>query len=137
MAPSFSYPLPKITDNWLEELYTVHGVDRAVVVDLASTSESPEAFCDGYSGAYISFFETCGLFFPIPEPILNILEELGLSLTQLCPNFLRHLLAVLVKAREEGLLFGLDELRHLVLMKRNNQNPWTFLLSPSPSRQII
>ncbi|KAF2598043.1 hypothetical protein F2Q68_00010090 [Brassica cretica] len=67
---------------------------------------------------------TYGLLFPIPEPILNILVELGLSLTQMCPNFLRHLLALLVKA-------------HLVLMKRNSQNPGTFLMSPRPGRQII
>ncbi|KAF3531707.1 hypothetical protein DY000_02039812 [Brassica cretica] len=130
MAPSFFYPLPTIKDDRLEELYTVHGVDRAVVGDLASTSESPEAVRDGYGGAYLSFFETCSLLFPIPEPVLNILAELGLSLTQICPNFLRHLLAHLVKDREEGLLFGFDELRHLVLMKRNNQNPETFLMSP-------
>jgi len=86
---------------------------------------------------YLSFFETCGHFFPIPEPILSILAELGLSLTQMCPNFLRHLLALLVKAHEEGLLFGLDEVCHLVLMKRNNQNPGTFLMSPLPGRHII
>ena len=80
---------------------------------------------------------TYGLLFPIPEPILNILADLGLSLTQMCPNFLRHLLALLVKNREEGLLFCLEELRHLVLMKRNSQNPGTFLMSPRPGRQII
>ncbi|KAG2247570.1 hypothetical protein Bca52824_087198 [Brassica carinata] len=137
MAPSFFYPLPTIKDDRLEELYTVHGVDRAVVGDLAFTSESPEAVRDGYGGAYLSFFETCSLLFPIPEPVLNILAELGLSLTQMCPNFLRHLLAHLVKDREEGLLFGFDELRHLVLMRRNNQNPGTFLMSPRPGRQII
>ena len=129
-APSFFCPLPMITAERLEELYTVHGVDRAVVVDLASTTESPEAVCDGYGGAYLSFFGTCGLSFPIPKPVLSVLVELGLSLTQMCPNFLRHLLALLVKAREEGLLFGLDELRHLVLMKRNNQNLGTLLMSP-------
>ncbi|KAF2571736.1 hypothetical protein F2Q70_00002459 [Brassica cretica] len=137
MAPSFSYPLPTIKADWLEELYTVHIVDRAVVVDLASTSESPEAVLDGYGGAYLSLFETCGLFFPISDPVLNILAELGLSLTQMCPNFLRHLLALLVKAREEGLLFGLDELRHLVMIKRNNQNTGTFLMSPCPGREIV
>ena len=104
---------------------------------MASTFESPEAVRDGYGGAYLSFFETCGLFFPIPEPVLNILAELGLSLTQMCPNFLKHLLALLVKAREDGLLFGLDKLRHLVLMKRNNPNAGTFLMSPRPGRQIV
>ena len=46
-------------------------------------------------------------------------------------------MALLVKAPEEGLLFGLDELRHLVLIKRNNQHPGTFLMSPHPGRQIV
>ena len=53
-----------------------------VVVDLASTTESPEVVRDGYGGAYLTFFETCGLFFPILEPILSILAELDLSFTQ-------------------------------------------------------
>ena len=61
--------------------------------------ETPETVREGYCGAYLSFFHSCGLIFPIPEPILEVLAELGLSLTQLLPNFLRHLVAVLVKAR--------------------------------------
>ena len=63
--------------------------------------------------------------------------ELGFSLTQLLPNFLRHLVAFLVKAREEGLAFGLSEFRQLVLVKRNKQNPGTFLVSPRPGRHVI
>ncbi|KAF3535695.1 hypothetical protein F2Q69_00022053 [Brassica cretica] len=59
MAPSFFCPLPTIKADQLDELYTIHGVDRAVVVDLASTSESPESVCDGYGGSYLSFFKTC------------------------------------------------------------------------------
>ncbi|KAF3485405.1 hypothetical protein F2Q69_00052554 [Brassica cretica] len=114
MAPSFFCRLPTIKADRLEELYTVHGVNRAVIVDLASTSESPKAVRDGYGGR-----------------ISPSLRHVG------CPNFLRHLLALLVKAREEGLFFGLAELRHLVLMKQNNQNPGTFLMSPRPGRQII
>ena len=58
IAPSFSYPVPTIKADRLEELYTVRGVDRAVVVDLDSTTESPEAVRDGYGGAYLSF-ENC------------------------------------------------------------------------------
>ena len=91
----------------------------------------------GYYRAYLSFFHSCGLIFPIPEPILEVLAELGLSLTQLLPNFLRHLVAFLVKAREEGLAFGPSEFRQLVLVKRNKQNPDTFTVSPPPVRHVI
>ncbi|XP_013608163.1 PREDICTED: uncharacterized protein LOC106314908 [Brassica oleracea var. oleracea] len=115
--------------------------DCVVVLDLAGATETPETVQEGYCGAYLSFFHSCGLIFPVPELILEILTELGLSLTQILPNFLRYLVAFLVRAREEGLSFGLSEfrhlVRHLVLVKRNQQNPDTFLVSPCPGRHVI
>ena len=137
MCSSFNFPRPTTTADDLENLYEVHGVDRSVVLDLASADETPETVREDYYGAYLSFFHSCGLIFPIPEAILDILAEVGLSLSQLLPNFLRHLVAFLVKAREEGLAFGLSEFRQFVLVKRNNQNPGTFLVSPHPGRHVI
>ncbi|KAF8045970.1 hypothetical protein N665_4163s0001, partial [Sinapis alba] len=125
------FPLPITKGLHLDNLYKLHGVD------LASAFETPETIQERYCVAYLSFFKDCSLSFPIPEPILDILVELGLSFTQMCPNFLRHLLALTVKAREEGLLFGLDKVSHLCLMKRNNQSPETFLMCPRQGRQII
>ncbi|KAG2255440.1 hypothetical protein Bca52824_074734 [Brassica carinata] len=109
MSSSLNFPRPTTKADDLENLYKVYGVDRAVVLDLAGTNETLETVREGYYGSYISFFHSCGLTFPISEPILEVLAELGLSLTQLLPNFLRHLVAFLVKAREEGLDFGLSE----------------------------
>ena len=137
MCSSFNFPRPTTTADDLENLYEVHGVDRSVVLDLASADETPETVREDYYGAYLSFFHSCGLIFPIPEAILEILAELGLSLSQLLLNFLRHLVAFLVKAREEGLAFGLSEFRQFVLVKRNNQTPGTFLVSPRPGRHVI
>ncbi|KAF2601158.1 hypothetical protein F2Q70_00026541 [Brassica cretica] len=137
MCSSFNFPHPTTSADDLENLYKVYGVDRSVVLDLVGTHETSETVREGYYGAYLSFFHSCGLIFPIPEPILEVLAELGLSLTQLLPNFLRHLVAFFFKAREEGLAFGLSEFRQLVLVKRNKQNPGTFLVSPRPDRHVI
>ena len=137
MSSSFNFPRPTTKADDLEDLYKAYGVDRTVVLDLAGTHETPEPMREGYYGAYLSFFHSCGLIFPIPEPILEVLAELGLSLNQLLPNFLRHLVAFLVKAREEGLAFGLSEFHQLVLVKRNKQNPGTFLVSLRPVRHVI
>ncbi|KAG5393251.1 hypothetical protein IGI04_023214 [Brassica rapa subsp. trilocularis] len=82
------FPQPTTTTDDLEDLYMVYRVDRGVVLDLASASETPET------------------------PILEILAELGLSFTQVLPNFLRHLITFLVRAREEGLPFGFGEFCH-------------------------
>ncbi|XP_048613418.1 uncharacterized protein At3g60930, chloroplastic-like [Brassica napus] len=137
MSLSFSFPRPTTTIDDLEDLYRTYGVDRAVVLDLAGATETPETVREGYCGAYLSFFHSCGLIFPVPKPILEILAELGLSLTQILPNFLRYLIAFLVRAREEGLSSGISEFRQLVLVKRNQQNPGTFLVSPRPGRHVI
>ncbi|KAF2618865.1 hypothetical protein F2Q68_00038689 [Brassica cretica] len=137
MCSSFNFPHPTTTVDDLENLYKVYGVDRSVILDLVSTHETPETVREGYYGAYLSFFHSCGLIFPIPETIPEVLAELGLSLTQLLPKFLRHLVAFLVKAREEGLAFGLSEFPQLVLVKRNKKNPGTFLVSPCPGSHVI
>ncbi|KAF2550828.1 hypothetical protein F2Q68_00034414 [Brassica cretica] len=89
MSSSFNFPRPTTKTDDLEDLYKTYGVDRAVVLDLASTNETPETVREGYYGAYLSFFYSCGLIFPIPEPIYEILAELGLSFTQIPQNFLR------------------------------------------------
>ena len=109
MYSSFSFPQPITTADDLEDLHQVYGVDRSVVLDLASASETPETVRRGYCGVYLPFFQSCGLSFRILEPVLEILAELGLSFTQICPKFLRHLVSLLVRAREEGLWFGLGE----------------------------
>ncbi|XP_018458436.1 uncharacterized protein At3g60930, chloroplastic-like [Raphanus sativus] len=133
----FSFPSPTIKQEHIKELYSSFGVDRAVVCELASDHETPETVRSGYGGAYLSFFESCGLSFPIPRQLLEILAEFGISLTQLCVNLLRHLLAILVRAREEKLLFELEELHSLYLIKLNQKNPGTFLASPRPGLHVI
>lgn len=59
----FSFPLPTTTRDQLENLYNICGVDRSIVLDLASDFETPETVWGGYCRAYLSFFETCGIFF--------------------------------------------------------------------------
>ena len=93
MSSSFTFLRPTNTTDDLEGLYKEHRVVRAVVLDLAGTTETPETVQGGYYGAYLSFFHSCGLTFPIPEPVLEILAELGQSFTQVLPNFFRHLIA--------------------------------------------
>ncbi|XP_013633077.1 PREDICTED: uncharacterized protein LOC106338709 [Brassica oleracea var. oleracea] len=121
MCSSFNFPHPTTTADDFENPYKVYWVDRSVALDLVGTHETPKTVREGYYGAYLSFFRSCGLIFPIPEPILEVLAELGLSLTQLLPNFLRHLVAFLVKAREEGLAFRRSEFRQLVLVATSSR----------------
>ncbi|KAF3564144.1 hypothetical protein DY000_02014607 [Brassica cretica] len=101
MSSSFSFPRPTTTTDDLEDLYKTYWVDRAVVLDLAGATETPETVRE---------------------------------VTQILP---RYLITFLVRAREEGLSFGLSEFRQLILVKQNQQNPGTFLVSPGPGRHVI
>ncbi|KAF2570270.1 hypothetical protein F2Q70_00002938 [Brassica cretica] len=101
MSSSFSFPRPTTTTDDLEDIYKTYWVDRAVVLDLAGATETPETVRE---------------------------------VTQILP---RYLITFLVRAREEGLSFGLSEFRQLILVKQNQQNPGTFLASPGPGRHVI
>ena len=76
MSSSFSFSRPTTTTDDLEDLYKVYEVDRAIVLDLAGATETPETVRGGYCRAYLSFFHSCGLTFPIQEHVLEILAEL-------------------------------------------------------------
>ncbi|KAL0803500.1 hypothetical protein Bca101_095990 [Brassica carinata] len=75
----------------------------------------------------------------IMEPIFLffILAVLPSRFRSLCSRSWRSLDYRLLKAREEGLSFKVDEFRHLVMVKRNTQSPGTFLVSPRPGRHVI
>lgn len=53
------------------------------------------------------------------------------------PEFFRHYLTLWIRAREEGLEFGMNKLKQLCILKRNNGFPDTTLLSPRPRRTIV
>ena len=55
----------------------------------------------------------------------------------MAPNFRRYFLASWIRAKEEGLWFGLEVLKQLFSIKRNNGFPGTMILAPRPSRSII
>ncbi|KAF3513822.1 hypothetical protein F2Q69_00005376 [Brassica cretica] len=65
----------------------------------------------GYCRAYAYHFEAGGLSFPLPRFLLEVLEEIKMAFTQMAPNFFRYFLGCWVRAQEEGLEFGLGELK--------------------------
>ena len=57
---------------------------------------------------------TCSI--PLPHFLLEALAELGMAFAQMAPNFFRYFLASWIRAREEGLEFGLEELKKLFVI---------------------
>ncbi|KAG2293038.1 hypothetical protein Bca52824_039707 [Brassica carinata] len=134
----FGPHLPTILDaKHIEAIYELWGVDYTVEIELPGDNKTPETVRLGYCRAYKSHFKDGGLSFPLPRFLLEVLVELGIAFTQMASNFFRYFLASWVRAREEGLEFGLDELKQLFATKRNSGFPDTMILAPRAGRSII
>ncbi|KAF3539404.1 hypothetical protein F2Q69_00020373 [Brassica cretica] len=134
----FGPHLPTIIEaRHIETLYELWGIDYAVEIEAPEDGETPETVRPGYCGAYTSHFQDGGLSFPLPRFLLEALAELGMAFAQMVPNFWRYFLASWIRAREEGLKFGLEELKQLFSIRRNSCFSGTMILAPRPGRSII
>ncbi|OAO89296.1 hypothetical protein AXX17_ATUG02120 (chloroplast) [Arabidopsis thaliana] len=86
---------------------------------LPKPSLHPENVPARWCCAYANVFEKCGLFFPIPACILEMLYCLVLAFPQMCPNFVRQVLPIFIRAREVNREFGCHDLLQLCQVKNN------------------
>ncbi|KAF3595194.1 hypothetical protein DY000_02027215 [Brassica cretica] len=93
----------------IDAIYKLWRVDYVVEIELPESGETPENVRSGYCGAYVSHFQDGGLSFPLPRFLLE----------------------------EEGLEFGLRELKQLFAIKRNSGFPGTMILAPRGGCGII
>jgi len=98
----------------------------------------PENVSVGWCCAYANFFEKCGLFFPIPACILEMLYCLGLAFPHMCPNFVRHVLALFTRAREVNRAFSCHDLLQLFQVKTNaRSDQGTYYISARPGSLVL
>ncbi|KAF3493191.1 hypothetical protein DY000_02053569 [Brassica cretica] len=112
-------------------------IEAIVEIELPGDDETPETVRPGCFRAYKSHFKDGGLSFPLPRFLLEVLAEVGLAFAQMAPNFFLYFLDSWVRAREEGLEFGLGELKQLFAIKRNSGFHGTMILAPRAGRSII
>ncbi|XP_019093241.1 PREDICTED: uncharacterized protein At3g60930, chloroplastic-like [Camelina sativa] len=98
---------------------------------------TPETVPPGYCCAYTTYFEQCGLVFPIPGIILRILQRLRIAFPQMCPNFVRHVIGLYTRGREVGLELGVDDILRLCQIKHNSGFPGTLYTCRRQDREII
>ena len=134
----FGPHLPMIIEaRDIETLYELWGIDYAVEIEAPEDCETPETVRPGHYGAYTSHFQDRGFSFPLPHFLLEALAELGMAFAQMAPNFWRYFLSSWIRAREEGLRFGLEELKQRFSIRRNSGFPGTMILAPRAGRSII
>ncbi|XP_024013192.1 uncharacterized protein At3g60930, chloroplastic-like [Eutrema salsugineum] len=68
---------------------------------------------------YECFFELCYLWFPVPEPVLRYLWLHGISLGQIMPRGLWHIIGILVRGDECGIDIGVNHFRNFLEIRRS------------------
>ena len=105
---------------------------------LPRPSLHPENVPAGWCSAYANFFEKCGLFFRFPACIHEMLNCLGLAFSQMCPNFVRHVLALFTRAREINREFGCHDLLQLCQVKTNaRSDQGTYYIRARPGSLVL
>ena len=98
--------------------------------------QSADRIIPGYVCAYKVFFEECGLRFPIFRLLNEFCDRLGLQFAQMCPNFVRQVMALLLLSKEAGISLDVNDLGRLLVAKRNSKHhPVCFYLANRPPRQ--
>uniref|UniRef100_A0A0D3DKG2 Uncharacterized protein n=1 Tax=Brassica oleracea var. oleracea TaxID=109376 RepID=A0A0D3DKG2_BRAOL len=65
---------------------------------------------EGYFTCYEAYLMQCHIWFPIPELIVQLLNRINLSISQVNPCGLQHLVGILVLSYEMGITLDADHL---------------------------
>jgi len=117
------------TPSRLTLLRGAHQIPHQIKLISPDPQNSPESPPPGHTCAFEIFFSECGLFFPLPDVLIDLMHEFGIALPQLCPNVIRTVLCLLTLAEEDGFRLALSDLLQLYAVKKSRTNN-TFFLSP-------
>ncbi|CAA7030753.1 unnamed protein product [Microthlaspi erraticum] len=113
------------------------GIPDEIELVLPAEGEDPEHVRPGFCCAYTSYWRSAGMIFPVPRFLMEALAHYKMAFPQMHPSFVRHVIGCAVRAREEGVSFGVRDLRKLFSVKNNTRLSGSFYSSPRPNRRIF
>ncbi|XP_020865705.1 trichohyalin-like [Arabidopsis lyrata subsp. lyrata] len=111
-------------------------IPRQISLTTPGPTDSPESPPAGHTCAFEIFFSECGLSFPLPGLLVELMHELGIALPQLCPNVVRVVLCLQTLAEENGYRITLSDIFQLYTMKKGRTSG-TFFLSPRSKFRVF
>ncbi|XP_024010461.1 uncharacterized protein At3g60930, chloroplastic-like [Eutrema salsugineum] len=120
----------------LEALRHRFGISEAVEFVVPEKSDRADKPPENDFTLYEAFFELCFLWFPIPGVILEYLWKHGISIGQIMPRRLRHMIGILVRSFESGLDIELNHLLNLLEIRKAPKGN-RFYISNKVKRRII
>ncbi|VVB17759.1 unnamed protein product [Arabis nemorensis] len=126
-----------MSDDDLRTLRVDFQIPDGIELVRPETNESPESEKPGFCCAYEVYFRECGLHFPLPEALALFTQQLGLAISQLCPNFVRGVMGLQTLVEEFGFPLDLPILSRIFTVKASPSPRGYFYLSIKKSYGLL
>ena len=146
LRPSGSQPLgtediilpSAMTSADLRGIREKYQIPPEIKILLPPPRATADTVVEGFCCIYEIWLEKYGLRFPIHPLMFDFVQTLGLTLPQMCPNFVRMVMGLIVVAHEEKVELTLMDLVRLCVVKANSKHDMKcFYLSRAAGKGVI